>query len=195
MYGAAQSMVVTNGSFTRDAAAWGKRHGILLVDREALLAWRRTPTTSAGSSRSHRRTEHGRLPRWAYSPPRPRLPPWKRRVRVEGARAKRDRHPKGGLSALTHWVERERADRAVPSSARSAVPGSARGNRPVAPPGFCCRTPPCRTRPRMRRWKGQPGLSAPARPGRPGIPLCPNARSSPPVPCQRCSPAPPSPSC
>ncbi|MFF3215603.1 restriction endonuclease [Streptomyces sp. NPDC002886] len=39
VYGAAQSMVVTNGSFTRDAAAWGKRHGILLVDREALLAW------------------------------------------------------------------------------------------------------------------------------------------------------------
>ncbi|MFJ7154396.1 restriction endonuclease [Streptomyces sp. NPDC101118] len=38
-YGAAQSMVVTNGSFTRDAAAWGKRHGILLADRQALLAW------------------------------------------------------------------------------------------------------------------------------------------------------------
>ncbi|MFJ5829571.1 restriction endonuclease [Streptomyces sp. NPDC093089] len=39
VYGAAQSMVVTNGSFTRDAAAWGKSQGILLVDREALLAW------------------------------------------------------------------------------------------------------------------------------------------------------------
>ncbi|MEV4192588.1 restriction endonuclease [Streptomyces toxytricini] len=39
VYGAAQSMVVTNGSFTRDAAAWGERHGILLVDREALLGW------------------------------------------------------------------------------------------------------------------------------------------------------------
>lgn len=39
VYGATQSMVVTNGSFTRDAVAWGKQHGILLVDREALLAW------------------------------------------------------------------------------------------------------------------------------------------------------------
>ncbi|GAA1570038.1 restriction endonuclease [Streptomyces globosus] len=39
VYGAAQSMVVTNGSFTRDAAAWGERHGILLVDRKALLGW------------------------------------------------------------------------------------------------------------------------------------------------------------
>ncbi|MFC8863275.1 restriction endonuclease [Streptomyces avidinii] len=39
VYEAAQSMVVTNGFFTRDAAAWGKRHGILLIDRKALLAW------------------------------------------------------------------------------------------------------------------------------------------------------------
>ncbi|MET7757843.1 restriction endonuclease [Streptomyces sp. NPDC005389] len=38
-YGAKESMVVTNGSFTRDAAAWGAKHGIRLIDREILTRW------------------------------------------------------------------------------------------------------------------------------------------------------------
>ncbi|MFI6443480.1 restriction endonuclease [Kitasatospora sp. NPDC050543] len=33
------AVVVTNGSFTRDAKAWGDKHGIHWVDREALRRW------------------------------------------------------------------------------------------------------------------------------------------------------------
>ncbi|MFF3007000.1 restriction endonuclease [Kitasatospora sp. NPDC057940] len=33
------AVVVTNGSFTRDAKAWGDKHGIYWVDREALRRW------------------------------------------------------------------------------------------------------------------------------------------------------------
>ncbi|WP_338493612.1 restriction endonuclease [Streptomyces sp. SJL17-4] len=39
VYGANESMVVTNGSFTRDAADWGAKHGIQLIDREVLARW------------------------------------------------------------------------------------------------------------------------------------------------------------
>ncbi|AZS71615.1 hypothetical protein DDE74_12205 [Streptomyces lydicus] len=39
VYEAGESMVVTNGSFTRDAAEWGARHGILLIDRDTLIKW------------------------------------------------------------------------------------------------------------------------------------------------------------
>ncbi|NXY98967.1 restriction endonuclease [Streptomyces sp. BR123] len=39
VYGAGVAMVVTNGSFTRDAATWGDVHGIRLIDREALVRW------------------------------------------------------------------------------------------------------------------------------------------------------------
>ncbi|WP_162596873.1 restriction endonuclease [Streptomyces sp. NEAU-S7GS2] len=39
VYEAGESMVVTNGSFTRDAAEWGARHGILLIDRDTLVKW------------------------------------------------------------------------------------------------------------------------------------------------------------
>ncbi|MFI0901879.1 restriction endonuclease [Streptomyces sp. NPDC020983] len=33
------AVVVTNGSFTRDARAWGDRHGICWIDRERLRRW------------------------------------------------------------------------------------------------------------------------------------------------------------
>ncbi|WP_042390183.1 restriction endonuclease [Streptacidiphilus melanogenes] len=36
---AAVAVVVTNGSFTRDAKAWGDKHGVHWVDREALRRW------------------------------------------------------------------------------------------------------------------------------------------------------------
>ncbi|MFF1909103.1 restriction endonuclease [Kitasatospora sp. NPDC058218] len=39
VYGAEESLVVTNGSFTRDAVQWGARHGIGLIDRDALRRW------------------------------------------------------------------------------------------------------------------------------------------------------------
>ncbi|WP_331762262.1 restriction endonuclease (plasmid) [Streptomyces sp. NBC_01527] len=33
------AVVVTNGTFTRDAAAWGDRHGVHWVDRDGLRRW------------------------------------------------------------------------------------------------------------------------------------------------------------
>jgi restriction system protein len=39
VHGAAMAIVVTNGSFTRDAKAWGDRHDVYWVDREALKRW------------------------------------------------------------------------------------------------------------------------------------------------------------
>ncbi|WP_329208336.1 restriction endonuclease [Streptomyces sp. NBC_00683] len=39
VYNASESVVVTNGHFTKDAAAWGARHGIQLIDRDALAGW------------------------------------------------------------------------------------------------------------------------------------------------------------
>ncbi|RAG83712.1 restriction endonuclease [Streptacidiphilus pinicola] len=39
VHGAAVAVVVTNGSFTRDAKAWGDKHGVHWVDRAALNRW------------------------------------------------------------------------------------------------------------------------------------------------------------
>ncbi|MFC9510005.1 restriction endonuclease [Streptomyces sp. NPDC057002] len=39
MYSAKESIVVTNGTFTEDAAAWGSVHGIHLIDRAMLVSW------------------------------------------------------------------------------------------------------------------------------------------------------------
>ncbi|MFJ3101767.1 restriction endonuclease [Streptomyces sp. NPDC086835] len=39
VYGASEIVVVTNGSFTRDAEEWGSRHGIVLIGRETLGKW------------------------------------------------------------------------------------------------------------------------------------------------------------
>jgi restriction system protein len=39
VYSAEESIVVTNGTFTKDAAAWGSVHGIHLIDRVALINW------------------------------------------------------------------------------------------------------------------------------------------------------------
>ncbi len=39
VYRASESIVVTNGSFTRDATNWGARHGIRLIDRDTLGKW------------------------------------------------------------------------------------------------------------------------------------------------------------
>ncbi|MER5361662.1 restriction endonuclease [Streptomyces sp. NPDC002785] len=36
---AAHAVVITNGTFTRDAMAWGERHGIHWVDRDRLQRW------------------------------------------------------------------------------------------------------------------------------------------------------------
>ncbi|MFI9201505.1 restriction endonuclease [Streptomyces sp. NPDC053048] len=41
VHGADVAVVVTNGGFTRDARAWGERHGIHCVDRERLAEWAR----------------------------------------------------------------------------------------------------------------------------------------------------------
>ncbi|MFD7630118.1 restriction endonuclease [Streptomyces sp. NPDC059851] len=38
-HGADHAVVVTNGSFTRDAMAWGDRHGVRWVDRNRLDHW------------------------------------------------------------------------------------------------------------------------------------------------------------
>ncbi|MBT2410712.1 restriction endonuclease [Streptomyces sp. ISL-12] len=38
-HGADHAVVVTNGSFTRDAMAWGDRYGVHWVDREKLRRW------------------------------------------------------------------------------------------------------------------------------------------------------------
>ncbi|MGK5731673.1 restriction endonuclease [Streptomyces sp. URMC 124] len=39
VHGADVAVVVTNGGFTRDARAWGERHGIHCVDRDRLREW------------------------------------------------------------------------------------------------------------------------------------------------------------
>ncbi|MFJ8210730.1 restriction endonuclease [Streptomyces sp. NPDC096033] len=39
VHGADHAVVVTNGSFTRDAMAWGDRHGVHWVDRDRLDQW------------------------------------------------------------------------------------------------------------------------------------------------------------
>ncbi|MFD8417010.1 restriction endonuclease [Streptomyces sp. NPDC059650] len=39
VYEAGAAIIVTNGSFTRDAVTWGALHGIRLIDREALARW------------------------------------------------------------------------------------------------------------------------------------------------------------
>ncbi|MEU1287015.1 restriction endonuclease [Kitasatospora sp. NPDC005856] len=39
VHGADTAVVVTNGSFTRDAKAWGDRHGVHWVDRDRLRQW------------------------------------------------------------------------------------------------------------------------------------------------------------
>ena len=39
VHGADAAVVVTNGSFTRDAAAWGDKHHIHWVDRDRLRPW------------------------------------------------------------------------------------------------------------------------------------------------------------
>ncbi|MFD7629598.1 restriction endonuclease [Streptomyces sp. NPDC059851] len=39
VYAAGAAIVVTNGSFTRDAVKWASVHGIHLIDREALARW------------------------------------------------------------------------------------------------------------------------------------------------------------
>ncbi|ATW46714.1 restriction endonuclease [Streptomyces peucetius] len=39
VHGADHSVVVTNGTFTRDAKAWGERHQVHWVDRDQLRAW------------------------------------------------------------------------------------------------------------------------------------------------------------
>ncbi|CCA59357.1 MULTISPECIES: restriction endonuclease [Streptomyces] len=38
-HGADHAVVVTNGAFTRDAMAWGDRHGVRGVDRDRLHRW------------------------------------------------------------------------------------------------------------------------------------------------------------
>ncbi|MGW6202545.1 restriction endonuclease [Streptomyces sp. NPDC055089] len=38
---AAHAVVITNGTFTRDAMAWGERHGVHWVDRHRLERWAR----------------------------------------------------------------------------------------------------------------------------------------------------------
>lgn len=38
---AAHAVVITNGVFTRDAMAWGERHGVHWVDRDRLQRWAR----------------------------------------------------------------------------------------------------------------------------------------------------------
>ncbi|MFJ9871496.1 restriction endonuclease [[Kitasatospora] papulosa] len=38
---AAHAVVITNGTFTRDAMAWGERHGVHWVDRDRLERWAR----------------------------------------------------------------------------------------------------------------------------------------------------------
>ncbi|EDY47811.1 conserved hypothetical protein [Streptomyces clavuligerus] len=43
-HGADHAVVVTNGSFTRDAMAWGDRHGVHWVDRERLRRWAESGT-------------------------------------------------------------------------------------------------------------------------------------------------------
>ncbi|GGX65548.1 restriction endonuclease [Streptomyces hiroshimensis] len=51
VHGADVAVVVTNGGFTRDARAWGERHGIHCVDRDRLREWaegRRTLTALLG---------------------------------------------------------------------------------------------------------------------------------------------------
>lgn len=39
VHGADHAVVVTNGTFTRDAMAWGDRHGVRWVDRDRLNRW------------------------------------------------------------------------------------------------------------------------------------------------------------
>ncbi|MCX5001175.1 restriction endonuclease [Streptomyces sp. NBC_00638] len=39
VHGADIAVVVTNGSFTRDARAWGERHHVRWVDRDRLRSW------------------------------------------------------------------------------------------------------------------------------------------------------------
>lgn len=41
-HGADHAVVITNGSFTRDAREWGDRHGVHWVDREKLRRWAET---------------------------------------------------------------------------------------------------------------------------------------------------------
>lgn len=42
VHGADHAVVITNGTFTRDAMAWGDRHGIHWVDRQRLRQWAET---------------------------------------------------------------------------------------------------------------------------------------------------------
>ncbi|MER5549838.1 restriction endonuclease [Streptomyces sp. NPDC002589] len=42
------AVVVTNGTFTRDAIAWGERHGVHWVDRERLRRWAESGTALHG---------------------------------------------------------------------------------------------------------------------------------------------------
>ncbi|MGE7437408.1 restriction endonuclease [Kitasatospora sp. NPDC001175] len=39
VYGAKDSIIVTNGFFTRDALEWGTEYGIQLIDRDILIEW------------------------------------------------------------------------------------------------------------------------------------------------------------
>lgn len=39
VHGAHHAVVVTNGTFTRDAMAWGDRHGVFWIDRNRLEHW------------------------------------------------------------------------------------------------------------------------------------------------------------
>lgn len=57
------AVVVTNGLFTRDAKAWGERHGVHWVDRDRLRAWAEDGTALHELLSLSGRTPHRRLGR------------------------------------------------------------------------------------------------------------------------------------
>ncbi|MEU5424952.1 restriction endonuclease [Streptomyces olivoreticuli] len=59
------SVVVTNGTFTRDAMAWGDRHGVHWVDRERLRRWAEGGTALHELLGLSARTRRGRFKRAA----------------------------------------------------------------------------------------------------------------------------------
>ncbi|MET9736080.1 restriction endonuclease [Streptomyces sp. NPDC006458] len=59
------AVVVTNGTFTRDAMAWGDRHGVHWVDRDKLRRWAETGTALHELLGLSARTRRGRFKRAA----------------------------------------------------------------------------------------------------------------------------------
>ncbi|MEU2870548.1 restriction endonuclease [Streptomyces olivoreticuli] len=59
------AVVVTNGTFTRDAMAWGDRHGVHWVDRERLRHWAEGGTALHALLGLSARTRRGRFKRAA----------------------------------------------------------------------------------------------------------------------------------